>query len=94
MTEHTQIVEILALEPVDGVGVTDLAKRIGKDKSTTHRRLADLVEAGWCEQTATGNYILSAKFAAIAESIRKGLVARGDMIVRRLSQMDATQAAQ
>ena len=93
MSELPQIVEILVKHPVEGVGVTDLAKRVATSKGTAYRRLQDLVEAGWAEKTAAETYVLSLKFGQLAETIRKGYLAHADMIQRRLSELEATPAA-
>ena len=93
MSELPIIVEILTKHPVDGVGVTEVAKRTGLSKGTAFRRLHDLVEAGWAEQTEAEAYILSVRFGELAESIRKGYLARADMITRRLAAIDAVKPA-
>jgi DNA-binding IclR family transcriptional regulator len=92
MTEHTGIIEMLAKEPVDGIGVSDLAGRLKVSKATAYRRLQDLVEAGWCEQTPSGTYALSMKFGELAETVRKGYLAKADIITQRLGKLDAVTA--
>jgi len=88
-TEVFEIMELLAKHPVDGVGVTDLTGRLSSSKGTVHRRLQLLVDVGWAEENAHHRYVPSSRFGALAESIRKGLIARGDMIARRLEEMNS-----
>jgi len=84
-----RVIELLAAEPVDGLGPTLAGARLNMPKTTIYRILAELKDLGWCDQNPSGNYVLSTRFATLSERIRKGLVARGDMIVRRLGALDS-----
>ncbi|NLI60948.1 MAG: IclR family transcriptional regulator [Clostridiales bacterium] len=57
-----EILETLAIEK-DGLGVTEIGKRVGLHKSTVHRLLNSMAERGYIEQNQdTGAYRLGLKF--------------------------------
>ena len=57
-----QILETIGVEK-DGLGVTEIAKRVGLHKSTVHRLLNSMVDIGYIEQNhETGAYRLGLKF--------------------------------
>ena len=90
--EVVRAVELLAMEAVDGVGVTDLSRRLGVTKAKAYRTLQDLLEGGWCEQTKTERYVLSRPFGELAERIRKSYLAQADAISQRLERMNEVPA--
>jgi DNA-binding IclR family transcriptional regulator len=59
------IIETLSLER-DGLGVTELAKRIGLHKSTTHRLLTTLSQRGYVAKRGNGVYHLGLKIIEAA----------------------------
>ncbi|MDR1571626.1 MAG: helix-turn-helix domain-containing protein, partial [Clostridiales Family XIII bacterium] len=54
------IVEALSTEQ-SGLGVTELSKRIGLHKSTTHRLLSTLAHRGYVAKRADGGYQIGLK---------------------------------
>ncbi|WP_213996066.1 IclR family transcriptional regulator [Tepidanaerobacter syntrophicus] len=64
-----KILEELATEK-EGLGVTELASRIGLHKSTVHRMLTTLLSLGYVEQnTSSEKYRLGMKILFLAEAI-------------------------
>lgn len=60
------ILETLAVSPA-GLGVSDIARRIGFDIGQTHRILSALAEEGWVGQAApSGIYVLTGKLLSLA----------------------------
>jgi DNA-binding IclR family transcriptional regulator len=58
-------------EPV--LGVSELARRLGYDKSVVHRLLTTLRNAGWVERTADARYRLSLKAYEMGQQVVAGL---------------------
>ena len=61
------IIELLAVEP-DGIGVSDIARRLALNKSTAHRILNAITERGYLEKTAEGTYSLGIQFVELASN--------------------------
>ncbi len=60
------ILELLAVEK-DGLGVTEIANRLGLNKSTVHRILASMAERGYFEKTKTrGEYKIGLKLVELS----------------------------
>lgn len=55
------IIELLALEP-QGLGVSDVARKLSLNKSTAHRILNAITERGYLEKTPEGIYSLGMQF--------------------------------
>lgn len=66
------IVELLAFEP-DGLGVSDIARRLALNKSTVHRILNAITERGYLEKTTEGIYSLGIQFVELASSKLSGI---------------------
>lgn len=61
------IIELLAVEP-QGLGVSDVARRLSLNKSTVHRILNAVAERGYLEKTAGGIYRLSMQFVELTST--------------------------
>lgn len=59
------IIELLALEP-QGLGVSEMARKLSLNKSTVHRILNAITERGYLEKTSEGIYSLSMQFLELA----------------------------
>lgn len=66
------IIELLAIEP-DGLGVSDVARRLALNKSTAHRILNAITERGYLEKTVEGTYSLGIQFVELASSKLSGI---------------------
>ena len=55
-----EIIEVLAVEP-DGLGVTEIASKVGLHKSTAYRIIATMVNSGYLEKSETGEYRIGLK---------------------------------
>lgn len=61
LSRGLRILELLSSEP-DGLGVIEIANRLGFPSSATHRLLSELVDEGYARRSTTGNdYALSMK---------------------------------
>ena len=58
-------------EPV--LGVSELARKLGIGKSTAHRALSTLLEAGYVSKTADGRYRLGLKLHELGQLVVSGL---------------------
>ncbi|MCX4269999.1 MAG: IclR family transcriptional regulator [Lachnospiraceae bacterium] len=58
------IIELLAVEP-QGLGVSDVARRLSLNKSTAHRILNAITDRGYLEKTADGIYSLGMQFVEL-----------------------------
>lgn len=59
------ILELLALEK-NGLGVSEIARRLDLNKSTVHRILGGIAERGYLEKTEDGVYSLGIQFVELA----------------------------
>jgi DNA-binding IclR family transcriptional regulator len=68
LTASLKTLEVLAaLADYDrGVGVSELARRVGGSRGYVHRQLVTLVAGGWAEQGDDGTYRLSLRVARLA----------------------------
>jgi DNA-binding IclR family transcriptional regulator len=71
-----QLLDVLAASD-GGVGVNELARRIGVNASTASRLLATLQEAGLVTRTEGGPYRLGLKLVTLSERVLAGLDVRG-----------------
>jgi IclR family acetate operon transcriptional repressor len=71
-----QLLDVLAASDA-GVGVNELARRIGVNASTASRLLATLQEAGLVTRTEGGPYRLGLKLVTLSERVLAGLDVRG-----------------
>ena len=58
------IIELLAVEP-QGLGVSDVARRLSLNKSTAHRILNAITDRGYLEKTVDGVYSLGMQFVEL-----------------------------
>lgn len=58
------IIELLAVEP-QGLGVSDVARRLSLNKSTAHRILNAITDRGYLEKTQDGLYSLGMQFVEL-----------------------------
>jgi IclR family transcriptional regulator, KDG regulon repressor len=67
------IIEVLSREK-DGLGLTDIGKRVGLHKSTVFRLLSSLAEKGYIDKNPkTANYRLSLKFIELSSTFLNNL---------------------
>jgi len=70
----------------DGLSVRQLAERTGQSRSTVHRMLQELAEAGMAEQTDSGGYRLGPRIFEFAATVlaRSSIVDVADRIMQEL----------
>lgn len=61
------IIELLAVEP-QGLGVSDVARKLSLNKSTAHRILNAIAERGYLEKTPDGIYSLGMQFLELSSN--------------------------
>jgi DNA-binding IclR family transcriptional regulator len=82
------VLEMLgAPEGAEGLGVVEIARRLGRDKSSVSRMLRGLAEEGYVErEPRSGRYRLGARlFALAAHAVDERLRAEADLLVERES---------
>jgi DNA-binding IclR family transcriptional regulator len=70
-----EVIDVLAEHP-QGLGVNELARRIGVNASTTSRLLATLERGGLVEREPGGPYRLGLRLVALADAVLDGLDVR------------------
>ncbi|MDC5755210.1 helix-turn-helix domain-containing protein [Vibrio europaeus] len=79
-----KIFDLLAQEPIKGLSLQDVLLKVDATRSTTHRALKTLQEAGWIEQSKTGahavNWRVSPQLLKLAHRYRRCVVAEIDRL--------------
>ena len=66
IAKATKVLAWLIEQQADEIGVREIASGLGISPSTTHRLLADLVNAGLVRSAPSGRYALSLEFIRLA----------------------------